>query len=115
METGYFLKLNKLGRRSGPFNSFAEAHDKMMSYPNPTALHIAEEEYTHCSNHAEVGELIQWTSAGGSHAGRVTHIDRDIPTADPIKTADYYYVVDGYGKGHYLNSSMMDCLKVVKL
>lgn len=115
METGYFLKLNKLGRRAGPFNSFAEARDKMMTYPNPKALHIAEEEYTHCSSHAEVGERIQWTSAGGKHAGVVTAIDRDIATADPIKNADYYYVVDGYGKTSYLNSNMMDCLRVVKL
>lgn len=115
METGYFVKQNRIGRSAGPFKTFEEAHEKMMSYPNPSVLFVVEEEFVHCSSYAEVGERIQWTSAAGKQAGVVTAINRDLPTADPIKNADYYYVVDGYGETSYLNSNMMDCLRVVKL
>lgn len=114
----YVCRFNDRARAAGPYLTRAEASEKMMSYPNPSALYLSKlsgDAWERCSDYAEVGENIQWESGEGTLKGRVDFINRDLPTADPRRNADYYVISQTDGRTSYLNSNMMKMLKVQNL
>jgi len=75
------------------------------------------------SDYGVVGERIQWSSAAGMLTGIIRDIKRNQNTGNPMVQADYY-TVDTKRKnrkgevvtvGSYLNSNMMQQLKVINL
>lgn len=116
----YNCAVNTHRRQSGPFPTHAAAEAHRNSYPNPSALRVSqcsEDSYEDRSDYAEVGETIQWTSGKGVHKGEVMFIHRDLPTGAPGRNADYYSIATGPNPmdRHFLNSNMMQMLKVVNL
>ena len=106
----YFLFCNG-HRTAGPFGNEKLAETVRRTYPNPSALTIRQDDnWKKNCDFADVGDKIEWTSGKGKHVGYVAYINRDIPTGDPRRNADYYMIRTENGRGHYINSNMMKML-----
>jgi hypothetical protein len=119
MSEVYFLVSGSLSKRvAGPFNTYEQAEERRQSYPNPRALRMqlaGSKTWKKCSDYANVGDLVFWKSSAGNQVGKVRFIDRDLPTGDPRKNADYYMVDTVDNKALYLNSNMMKRLSFQNL
>jgi hypothetical protein len=107
----FFLVCNGF-RKAGPFADKSMAETVRLTYPNPKALVIKQDgNWKVNCDFADVGDKVEWTGGAGTIQGHVAYINRDLPTGDPRKNADYYMIRTEKGRGHYINSNMMKMLR----